>query len=77
MTTSKPFNEFINEIEKTLPDLAHSSDLIATGLFSVAQLSKGRRDGDTPPYTKVRGRYIYYKTDVLDWLKKNYRTAAK
>lgn len=77
MSASKSFNEHLKEIEDGLPNLAKTGDLVKTGLFSLQQLVRGRIDGATPPYMKIRGRYIYYKTDVIDWIKMNYRPAEQ
>ncbi len=69
MTVSKPLSDLLNKLEVMLPDISHASDLIATGLFSLSQLQRGRVDGNSPPFLKMRGRYVYLKKDVIDWLK--------
>jgi hypothetical protein len=46
-------NQFIEEVESKLPDLADTSELIKLGIFSsVAQAVQSRKRGQSPEYLK-------------------------
>jgi hypothetical protein len=60
---------FVALLEKRLPDVCNSRDLVATGLFTYPQLQRGRKDGSVPPYVRIRGRHMYLKSAVLDFVR--------
>jgi len=63
--------QFIEEVESKLPDLAETSELIKLGIFSsVAQAVQRRKRGDSPEYLSLsEKRIVYPKKAVLGWLR--------
>jgi len=63
--------QFIEEVESKLPDLADTSELIKLGIFSsVAQAVQRRKRGESPEFLSLsEKRIVYPKKAVLSWLK--------
>lgn len=65
-----PCDEFIEKMERILPEICETSDLIAVGIFRSIQSAFYARDhGDTPDYFQLVRRIVYPKKAVIKWLK--------
>lgn len=65
------FDEFIDKLNKQLPEICTVNDLIKTGLISHRNtMEHYRKKKIGPPFLRVSERRIFYpKTGVLKWLK--------
>lgn len=71
------FKNFISDAEKKLPPLVRDADIEKLGLFSKAQLTRARKEGNGCPFLKARGRYFYFKEDVLHWIESMFCAGVK
>lgn len=67
----KNYNQFLDQTQSNLPELATTKDLIEAGIFScVAQATQCRKRGDSPVFiTLSKKRIMYPKEEVIAWLK--------
>lgn len=62
--------EFILKMEKELPELCSTKDLVALGIYRSAQTAfYSRIRGDGPSYFKLGTRIMYLRASVIEWLK--------
>ena len=66
------FDELIQKIEADLPDLVTPDHLVKLGLANHVRLFRIRKSGAIPFLKLSSARILYLKSDVIDWLKKNY-----
>lgn len=72
---SPAMNEFMDHLEKTLPDgLLTAPQLVAAGIVkSPTTLYSWRDEGRGPPYLRLEdGVCRYLKKDVLNWIKEGF-----
>jgi len=73
----KMIQDFLKEAEKTLPRLCTERDIATLGLVTVNQLKRLRREQQSCPYIRAKGRIVYLRSDVIHWIESLYCTAAE
>ena len=70
MQCTTSLEDFIIQVEQTLPDFVTDRDLIDAGIAKTqAHLHRMRDRGLMPPFLKVGASIRYRKADVITWLK--------
>lgn len=70
--TMNACEKFIEKLNTQLPEMCRVADLVKHGIYSNAtDAMEGRMKGDHPPYIqcKNKGKILYPKDGVIDWLK--------
>lgn len=64
-------DEFIELLEKNLPEMPDTSDLIKFGIFPTANsAANNRRSGNCPEYIQINKRnFRYPKKSVIEWVR--------
>lgn len=74
-------DEFLKKMTNQLPDACSVQDLVKVGIFLSPQSERYYRNNNMgPPYFKLggsRGRIIYSKDSVIEWLKNNKHETSK
>jgi hypothetical protein len=67
-------SDYLEHVERALPALASTWDLIELGLFGSENAAyRARKRNDGPPYIRVNSRVIRYpKQGVLDFLRERH-----
>lgn len=69
-----PCDEFIEKIERTLPEFSLTRDLVKLGLYSSVQCAYyARKTQNAPAYFEVGKKIFYPKTAIIQWLKESKR----
>jgi len=64
--------EYIQKIERDLPEFCGVKDLIKVGIFkSGTSACEARQSGNSPPYLQIskHGRVMYPKHEVIAWVR--------
>lgn len=70
----KAIDEYIQKIEKELPDPALTSDLVRAGLYSSVQAAYyARKINRAPSHFEIGHRVFYPKASVIEWLQASKR----
>jgi hypothetical protein len=66
------FEDLIEKIENELPELITPEMLLNLGLADHVILFRIRKKGEIPFLKLSSARILYFKNDVIDWLKRSY-----
>jgi hypothetical protein len=62
--------DFFADLERALPPLASTKDLVTTGVYgSSKSAANDRWAGRGPAYVKIQRRIRYPRHEVISWLK--------
>lgn len=78
VNTNQGIDEFIQKLEKELPEICVTKNLVDTGIFKDSTAHSRRIDGSGPPFIKTGVKsYVYMKKDIINWVKNNSMTINK
>lgn len=70
----KAIDEYIERVERELPDPALTADLVKAGLYSSIQSAYyARRINKAPPHFEIGHRVFYPRAAVVEWLRASRR----
>ena len=64
---------FLEEAKSSLPRFATEKDIAKLGLFTAPQLKALRNEGKSCAFIKAKGRYLYFREDILKWIRGLYQ----